>query len=73
MDLQKRKFLIELLEPTIITDGGPWALHDMPCAVCLVKPAVYDLGNGTFQPCWNCQIYDWQLVKRRKRWWKLWS
>jgi len=44
-----------LLEVDIITDGGPWAKHNMPCPVCGQEPAVLQLWNGIFQPCWKCQ------------------
>ncbi len=51
-------------QPTII-DLGPAALHDMRCALCH-RPAVLDINDDTFQPCWQCQSEGWQLVKRRK-------
>jgi len=46
----------------IITDGGPWAQHNMPCAICHLKHAVYELENGHFHPCWDCQK-EWNLKK----------
>lgn len=57
---------IGLLRPTVVTDGGPWADHDMPCAVCRTRPAVLDLASGVFEPCWECQSDGWQLRKRRR-------
>ena len=50
-------------EPTIITDGGPWAEHDMACGVCRKKPAVMNLNGWTFSPCWSCQRAGWNLYK----------
>ena len=55
-----------LLEPTIITDGGPWADHNMPCAVCRALPAVLALNSGRFEPCWTCQRAGWRTVRRRR-------
>jgi hypothetical protein len=46
---------------------GPFAIHNMPCAVCAVQPAVYFLDNGTFEPCWTCQEKGWQL-RQKRRW-----
>jgi hypothetical protein len=63
---------MELLKPTIVTDGGPWAKHNMPCAVCSIKPAVYNLNTGVFEPCWQCQRLGWKLTLM-KAWWKLWN
>jgi len=61
-----------LMQPTIVTDGGPWASHNMPCAVCHGNPAVLDVGSGTFAPCWFCQRQGWVLVNvrwaRLRRW-----
>ena len=56
-----------LLQPTVITDGGPWAEHDMPCAVCRVRPAVLNLNVGMFEPCWTCQEQGFRLVYKRRR------
>lgn len=55
---------LPLSQPTIQTDGGPWAEHDMPCAVCRERHAVLILGTGRFAPCWTCQGNGWQLAKR---------
>jgi hypothetical protein len=51
--------------PIIKTDGGPWAMHDMACAVCHINPAVLDLNTGIFQPCWSC-FESFSLVKKKK-------
>lgn len=53
-------------EPVIRTDGGPWAEHDQACAVCGERKAVLDLGNGIFDPCWDCQTRGWRLTIRRR-------
>jgi len=52
-----------VLEATIVTDGGPWCSHDMPCAVFSDLHAVYDLNSGIFKPSWNAQAEGWVLVK----------
>ena len=49
--------------PIIISDGGPWATHDMACAVCHKYKAVIDVGTGVFSPCWKCQEDGWRLDK----------
>jgi hypothetical protein len=64
---------MELLKPTIVTDGGPWADHNMPCAVCHVNHAVLNLDGYAFEPCWTCQIKGWKLTLDVKKWWKLWN
>jgi hypothetical protein len=53
----------------IITDGGPWAMHNFPCPVCGVNKAILNLNEGTFEPCGDCIAKNWQLVQwRHKRW-----
>lgn len=53
--------------PYVWTDGGPWAEHDMPCAVCWKKPAVIDVGTAIFHPCWEYQRVGWRLTKKKWR------
>lgn len=60
--------ILPVHQPEIITDGGPWAEHDMACAVCHTSKAVIDVGTGVFQPCWECQNTGYRLVYK-KRWW----
>lgn len=55
-----------LWQPTIETDGGPWATHNMPCPVCLDKKAIIYLNTGTFYPCGTCQMDGWVLKKESK-------
>jgi len=54
----------KIFKPTIITDGGPWADHDMPCPVCQKNSAVLQIWNKVFQPCWECQKASLQLNYR---------
>jgi hypothetical protein len=63
---------MKLAEITIETDGGPWAKHNMPCAVCRNRKAVLDMSSGHFKPCWDCQADGWTLEQRRPSWapWK---
>lgn len=63
---------MELRQPTILTDGGPWADHDQACAVCHIAKAVIDVGTGIFQPCWGCQSKGYMLTWRRRRFRKKW-
>jgi len=51
-----------MLQPKVVTDGGPWAQHNMPCAVCRSSLAVLNLDSGVFEPCGNCQQDRWRLV-----------
>ena len=51
-------------------DQGPFALHNMPCAVCREEPAVFVLHAGFFEPCWTCQELGWTTTNRPKRWWR---
>jgi len=46
------------------------AEHNMPCSVCTKKHAVYDLSNGIFYPCWDCQKSGYTLIQRK--WWMFW-
>lgn len=59
----------EMHRPVVVTDGGPWALHDMACPVCSDQPAILNLSIGVFEPCGRCQADGWQL-RRRRRWWR---
>lgn len=61
--------MIDLHEPIIVTDGGPWAEHDVACAVCHERKAVLELATGHFRPCWTCQSQGWVLARRRRWWW----
>lgn len=59
---------MELFQPTVITDGGPWASHNMPCAVCRKESAVLDLNTGIFHPCFTCQQkYELRELPKWKR------
>jgi len=54
--------------PKVVTDGGPWATHDMACAVYSgSKPAVIDLNQGVFFPSWEAQSKGWRLIKVTNR------
>lgn len=57
-----------LLMPTVVTDGGPWAAHNMPCPVCITRGAMLNLDDGVFHPCDRCRLSGWNLKQRRK--WK---
>jgi hypothetical protein len=58
-----------LPDVTVITDGGPWAQHTMPCPVCCDRHAILDLSTGAFGPCGTCQADGWQLTRQRRRRW----
>jgi hypothetical protein len=70
MTTDKRPELPEMkmFKPTVVFHG-PIATHDMPCACCHAKPAVYEFDGGVFAPCWDCQHYGWELRKRKPRTW----
>jgi len=51
-----------LLQPVMWTDGGPFAVHNMPCAVCRQRHAIIDLSEGAFGPCWECRRLGWRLT-----------
>lgn len=53
----------ELFEPTIYTDGGPCAEHNMPCAVYCNEHAVLELETAIFLPSWKAQAEGWMLIK----------
>ena len=54
--------------PKVITDGGPWAIHDQACAVCSTNKAVLDLNIGMYQPCWPCQNRGFALMFSARGW-----
>lgn len=56
-------------KPLIITDGGPWAIHDQACAVCWEtgEKAVIDVQTRIFLPSWEAQEAGWMLI-RPPRW-----
>jgi hypothetical protein len=56
-----------MMIPTVVTDGGPWALHNMPCPICLQRRAMLNLDDGTFHPCDTCRNRGWELRQRRRR------
>jgi hypothetical protein len=56
---------MKIHEPVIVSDGGPWAEHDMACAVCHEETAVLDIGTGVFHPCWRCARQGWEIRGRR--------
>lgn len=47
--------------------GAPVCDHNMPCAVCGIKPAVYQLNLGYFHPCWNCQEEGWRIIQMKSK------
>lgn len=54
-------------QPVVITDGGPWADHDVACPVCRERKAVLFLNEGVFWPCDVCRRIGWRLW-RVPRW-----
>lgn len=59
----------ELAKIEIITDGGPWALHNFPCPVCGERAAILNLNTGVFEPCGEDRKNGWMIVQwRHKRW-----
>ena len=63
---------MERHRPEIFTDGGPWADHDMPCAVCHVNSAVLNLNDASFHPCWSCIAEGW-VLRRPRKWLNKWT
>lgn len=55
------------LAPVRLCIDGPVAHHNMPCAICHSRKAVYNLNEGIFKPCWKCQ-QTWEL--RRRPWYR---
>lgn len=61
---------IPMAQIVVRSDGGPWAVHNQPCAVCGERKAVLDLNLGVFTPCWPCMEKGWDLKCSRPRWWQ---
>jgi hypothetical protein len=55
---------VDVHKPTVVTDGGPWVEHDMPCPVSWTEKhkAVLDLDTAIFQPSWNAQKHGWMTI-----------
>lgn len=45
-----------------IDSDGLVVHHNMPCAVCGKKHAVYQTNYGIFLPCWKCQKKGYKLI-----------
>jgi hypothetical protein len=58
---------LSMHDPVVITDGGPWVIHDVACAVCRRRKAILDIGHGRFLPCGPCMGAGWELRRRRVR------
>lgn len=59
---------MEMHRPIIDDTNLPlFAQHDMACAVCYDKPAVFCCNTEVFLPCWECQSAGWLL--QRPSWW----
>lgn len=58
----------------IVTDGGPWAEHNVVCQICGDRGAVLDLHRGVFRPCDLCTKEGWRLTKAKVKnfWWQFW-
>ena len=57
----------DLLCPKIFTDGGPWAKHNMPCAVYYENNrAILALGENVFLPSWEAQADGYMLIRPPK-------
>jgi hypothetical protein len=54
-----------------ILQHGPACEHNMPCAICLTKHAVYNMDEGFFEPCWDCQKLGWLTGNLTE--WSLWE
>lgn len=52
----------------VVTDGGPWVEHNMPCPICREKHAIMQLWDGNFLPCWSCQKDGYKTLKLSKFW-----
>lgn len=53
---------MDMHKPTII-NHGLFAEHDMSCAVCCSKKAVFNCNKLIFEPCWECQNNKWALIR----------
>ncbi len=58
---------MQIHEPQIVTDGGPWAEHDYACPVYADQHAVLVLDDGVFRPSGAAQRDGWRLVQARSK------
>lgn len=62
---------IELSDITVyIHDSMMVATHNYPCPVCKIDSSVYNINNGIFQPCRDCEKKGYKIVKvsKKKSW-----
>lgn len=56
--------------PNVVCPGGPFAIHDMACAVHhQSEKAVLELNEHVFHPSWKARGDGWRLVRLGK--WQL--
>jgi hypothetical protein len=56
---QPKREPLNLPEMKVFTDGGPWAEHNHPCAVCRERHSILDLSIGVMMPCRECHARGW--------------
>jgi hypothetical protein len=44
-------------------DDGFLGDHNMPCAVCVKRHAIWNHNRRLFSPCWECQRAGYKLIK----------
>lgn len=62
---------MDIHEPKILTDGGPWAMHDYACPILRDRHAVLRMNDGIFTPSWDAQKLGWRTVRAQtplQRW-----
>lgn len=55
--------------PNLLDLGAGCVLHDQACAVCHTGPAVLNLANGVFEPCWDCKKAGWEPPTKPQGFW----
>jgi hypothetical protein len=58
---------MEIAKIEIVTDGGPWAEHNMPCPICWEKSAVLNMSTNRFDACWDCQKEGWHVCRTKPK------
>jgi hypothetical protein len=61
-----------LAEIVVRSDGGPWAVHNQPCAVCGERVAILDLNQGIMLPCARCVALGWETRRAGMGWLRFW-
>lgn len=63
MDIREDKMSELPLAKIEVIDHGICVDHNFPCPICGKKTAVFQMNNGIYTPCWECQTEGYMTLK----------